>query len=228
MVSVPAGAAVKERPILFLDEMVRAILDGRKTQTRRVVRADRHGPWVPHLDEAHADPGLGDGGYLHVPYTLDGERVSHRVRCPYGAPGDRLWVREAFALSIRDPDSAFEPDTKDPSCWDGAAYRATYSGGDWEHRYENGRLIRVPPPWRPSIHMPRWASRITLEVTAVRVERLQAITEEDACAEGCTPLQMDHGSYLPTFEGLWDRINGKRHPWASNPWVWVVNFRRVS
>ncbi len=156
--------------------------------------------------------------------------------CPFGAPGDRLWVRERFspyrvpggcACSIADATYAVLVDgthvDRDGEITPGLA---TYSEGAWDG-------VR----WRPSIHMPRWASRIALEVTGVRVERLQAITEEDARAEG-----VDQGeggrlypsaraaralSYRAGFEHLWNAINGKRAPWASNPWVWVVDFRRV-
>ena len=219
--------------------MVRAILAGTKSQTRRVVRdyspmsgGDvptwrllHDGRWYPIIDDGtpHATP-RGGG-----------------ARCPYGAPGDRLWVREAFAYSIKDGDgleegAPFLPETHD------AVYRATDADhGEWEH-YEydpQGRRTstRIAPPWRPSIFMPRWASRLTLEVTGVRVERLHAITEDDARAEGIErynddgvtyygPLNRGHACARVAFERLWHEINGAES-WDSNPFVWCVSFRRL-
>lgn len=195
---------VKERPILFSAPMVRAILAGAKTQTRRVIRPE----WARCLDLEDVD-----------------DRARALEQGPYGVPGDRLWVRETFHHC--------------PHCSDGeVAYRA----GGWM-RAPNGAPddagdrsdddARPLSPkcaahgWRPSIHMPRWASRLTLEVVSVRVERLQDTSEADAKAEGVVPLQMDHGSYKPAFEGLWDAINAKRAPWNSNPWVFVVEFKMV-
>jgi hypothetical protein len=196
------------RPILFGGPMVRAILAGRKTQTRRVIRyahADGLGLWTA--------PPL--GGYFaeHV----FGACYAKLAPCPYGVPGDRLWVREAWADHVGPfGESRF------------ALYRA-----DGDER---------AGPWRPSIFMPRWASRITLEVTAVRVERLQQISEEDAKAEG---MEFDGTWWLggthpvkgtlqcwPTaakaFERGWDSINGKRAPWDANPWVWAIAFRSAA
>lgn len=196
---------MKERPILFSAPMVRAILDGRKTQTRRVVRGQ-----VGALDRGQ-------------PTIVGGPA------CPYGAPGDRLWVRETWA-AIDERGEAVSRRTRhvDQNCGDRLVYRA------------DDRVLTEQ--WRSPLFMPRWASRITLEVTTVRVERLQAITEEDACAEGVTQTDgrwWDGAPHavkgtpraLPTareaFADLWDAINGKRAPWSSNPWVWVVSFRRV-
>lgn len=201
---------MKERPILFSGEMVRAILAGRKTQTRRVVRIPERPGLVAHPEDAFPDPGLGGGGYLHVPYTSATDRYTHRVWYPYGI-GTRLWVRETWCQQACMVHGDLLPG------------KAHYRAAGYEVRHVDGP---EKSPWRPSIHMPRWASRITLEVTAVRVERLQDITEEDARAEGM------HGDYLSAsardlYAALWDAINGKRHPWASNPWVWVVSFRRV-
>lgn len=137
-----------ERPILFSDPMVRAILEGRKTQTRRV--------WAPRF---HADARLLRRDTVESMPTRDaGEYLACVSVCPYGAPGDTLWVREAFTLTV--------PSQK-------PIYRATYNA-------ETARGVR----WRPSIHMPRWASRLTLEVVGVRVERLWDIGEADAIAEG--------------------------------------------
>lgn len=179
-----------ERPILFRGPMVRAILQGRKTQTRRVVKnLDLIEDW-DMLDGRTVDVGFSDEyGDWHK--TADA--------CPYGQPGDRLWVRECFGLHY------------------GYVYRATNktapSGG-----------------WKPSIHMPRAASRITLEIVSVRVEMVQEITDEDALAEGvtlrgCTRFE---GEPVLEYKYLWDSINSKRgYGWVCNPLVWVIEFRRV-
>lgn len=175
---------MRERPIIFSGESVRAILDGRKVQTRRVIK-----PVQPR------DDGRWPAGRDPVP------------DCPFGRVGDRLWVRETWADH---PDG------------DGPIYRAT--DPTWDD--EPGSIR-----WRPPIHMPRWASRLTLEVAGVRVERLQAIDKAGARAEGCHGIDGDgHRGYVPPldqFEAAWDALNGKRAPWSSNPWVWVVTFRCV-
>jgi hypothetical protein len=238
----------RERPIIFSAPMVRAILDGRKTQTRRIVRdADRielHDGGRPHSLHGRNCPSFCEWACGAIFFDERGEALEHdnrpTTRTPYGGPGSKLWVRETFAYSIKDPESfeeGFSPETHD------AVYRATDEGGEWE-RYENGeRAGKTAPTWRPSIHMPRWASRIMLVVESVRVERLQEITEEDARAEGVEAhLMRDIGSYpewmrpnmrsvgghQSAFRELWDSINGKRASWASSPWVWVVSFRRVT
>lgn len=189
--------------------MVRAILDGTKTQTRRVVKGapmqwlvrDKFAP------EFVADPGN------HL--------------CPYGQPGDRLWVRETFA-DLRGTGIEHRPDTSGPlKRFAFAADHPPGSHGD-EARKEFG------VKWKPSIHMPRAASRITLEITGVRVERLQDISEEDALAEGCTSTAIVHedgedytGHYASEeYQDLWESINGPGS-WDANPWVWVVEFKRL-
>jgi len=178
---------VKERPILFSGPMVRAILEGRKTQTRRMVKPQ---------------PAIATPGCFDV------------TKCPYGVVGDCIWVRETWArihdgiLHKLDP----EPDIRTPhgNGWS-TVYRAD---GEPYHWSDYG------VPWRPSIHMPRWASRITLEIVSIRVERLQDIREEGASAEG-----VDWGTRrVFAFRDLWDSIYGN---WDANPWVWVVEFRRV-
>jgi hypothetical protein len=127
-------------------------------------------------------------------------------RCRYGSPGELLWVRETWTNLAR------------PGYQRVPVYRADGPEGD---------QLPEGVHWKPSLLMPRWASRIDLEVTGVRVERLQDISAADAAAEGCVPRQMDYGDPRAAFEGLWDAINGKRAPWASNPWVWVIAFRRL-
>lgn len=233
------SATTKERPILFSAPMVRAILDGRKTQTRRVVKCEcngRHldrllGEWPlssppfqvtqEHLDDGFLrgcrgghDPAVGD--WVEQYQTDVDDYATSLIRCPYGKPGDRLWVRETWA-----PVSTF-----DPSPETGAFYRADYvddpHGPDGEKSPE-GRYRT----WKPSIHMPRWASRIDLEITGVRVERLQDISEADAVAEGSqcagVPAALTNRG---AFSRLWQSINGP-DSWAANPWVWVIEFQRI-
>lgn len=182
---------MKERPILFSGAMVRAILDGRKTQTRRIVKPvrgfERHNICTPSM---MADP------WAVWWHGSEFDRVGCSQECPYGRPGDRLWVRESF--------THFGPRY---------IYRADYPG-DFTPISDG-----IGGPWKPSIHLPRAASRITLGVTDVRVERLNNISAEDAKAEGC-----DSCTPYDQFRALWDSINGKTFPWASNPWVWVVSF----
>lgn len=191
---------MKERPILFSSEMVRAILDGRKTQTRRVVR-----PQPPEeFGFAICDPhGL-------CCWSADAEEggdcfpSDNPMRCPYGQPGDRLWVRETWGYG--------EPREVNPGTIIATAvYRA-----DPDATPNNG--------WKPSIHMPRWAGRITLGIIAVRVERVSDISTEDAFDEGILQGAGARGR----FRELWDSINSERgYPWESNPWVWVVEFRVI-
>jgi hypothetical protein len=191
---------VKERPILFSGPMVRALLDGTKTQTRRVVKA-KHLPFVENLLGAFLD-----GRWNQRPL-------------PYGQPGDRLWVREAWAPEQYDAE-AMSMDAVDASVRM-PAYRADFSG---QPAYK----------WRPSIHMPRVASRILLEVTGLRVQRLQEIGELDARAEGAEPNDAYAGpaknrdcGWRNGYRILWEQINGPGS-WAANPWVWVIEFKRVT
>ena len=230
---------MKERPILFSGAMVRAVLSGAKTQTRRLLR------WRPREEGINLQfSGLSLGCY-NCDDPASGYVLRSRgagscwndrtwpAHCPYGAPGDRLWVREAFAYSVKDPDSFHEPGEYSAETHDIVCRATSDNTGEWEH-YEDGNRTRCAPPWRPGIHMPRWASRITLEITEVRVQRLQEIGGYDVLAEG-----VDNGKSNPTmgvrwqnmqrtaFEELWNSINGKRAPWSSNPWVWAVSFRRL-
>jgi len=200
---------MNEKPILFSGPMVRAILEGRKTQTRRIVKPQPFDGVV----YCNAAPGWAQ------PYVDDGGMYGPPIECPYGEPGARLWVRETW----RDQPGAIE--YRADTCNDGPA---------------DGSADAESPKWRPSIFMPRAASRITLEITAIRVERLQDITEEDAEAEGIerefrtVVMRPDGGpdyhiplSYRGGIANKWDEINGKRASWDSNPWVWVVEFNLV-
>ena len=177
---------MKERPILFSGEDVRAILDGRKTQWREVVK--------PQPEPVSFGWRFGGRDIGEKVWPLDAPKL-----CPYGQPGDRLWVRETWGVN---------------PCYNGdeILYRASGHGS---------AIIR----WRRSSHMPRWASRINLEVTGVRVERLCSISEADALAEGCCPFSDDFGSYHArvAFCQLWESIYGPES-WDANPWVWVVEF----
>lgn len=188
---------MKERPILFSGHMVRAILAGTKTQTRRVVKP------APQMVTDHSvQPWAGDAR------ELLGLLIKAGKACPYGQPGDRLWVRETW------------------NCFDGWAgyyYAADYEGfgigPDDDPDHVPDHAVR----WKPSIHMPRAASRINLDITSVRVERLHAISDADARAEG--PAGHPDGPWH-AFRSLWTLINGPES-WDANPWVWVVEFKHL-
>lgn len=197
---------MKERPILFSAPMVRAILDGSKTQTRRVAKG------VAAVHSVTGEP------------LAKLDSAGPRVSCPYGQPGDRLWVRETWAYHVQAIGSVTDED------------------GPWVYAADGSFALqsRLCDRWRPSIHMPRAASRITLEITGARVERLIDISEADAVAEGCTK---NHNGYFwggphavsglkqmatakSAYKDLWESINGP-DSWAANPWVWVVEFKRI-
>lgn len=213
---------MRERPILFSGAMVRALIDRSKTQTRRLVKPQPHlaVSSIEHVEGAEfrfCAPERVKQQYAHT-FPL------HRLRCPYGAPGDRLWVRETFALV---PATAYRASagvnqTVNPSdTHESAIYRACFDRA-------SGGVV-----WKPSIHMPRWASRLTLKVTDVRVERLRDISEEDARAEGChdsdgAPTQELSGTARGAYALLWDEINGKTAKWSSNPWVWAITFEVIA
>ncbi len=186
-----------ERPILFSAPMVRALLDGSKTQTRRVCKLD----------------------FSSVADTLRAEQIKTEL-CPYGAPGERLWVREAWGTEGRWNGTPPRDIRTTAPLWYGADGRPDGWGG----------------VGRPSIHMPRWASRITLEITDVRAERLMAISVTDAHAEGVegqpgmwrnyTARAGRFANPVDSYRSLWEQINGEGS-WAANPWVWVVEFERL-
>lgn len=195
-----------DRPLLFSAPMVRALLEGRKTQTRRVL--------TPACDDPPACVASG------VVTALDENEMPYRWPRTV-ATGDRLWVREAFITGFNLDDEYASP-VGDKKAW----YRATDANLTWYDPDTESTLDN--PPWRPSIHMPRWASRLTLTVTDVRVERLQDISEADAVAEGCKGFVSRDGedglSPREEYRDLWDSINAKRAPWDSNPWVMVLTF----
>lgn len=185
---------MKERPIIFSAPMVRAILSGAKTQTRRVGKVRCHS-----ICE-------NDDGKLW-PWSEDVELAEDFWHpCPFGEPRDKLWVRETWG-ALPHMLGGFQRES--------LRYRA-----DGEYQNEHGTWR-----WRPSIHMPRWASRITLEITDVRVERLQEISEADAVAEGCKPIRPGR-SAVEKFRLVWERIHGGGS-WEKNPWVWVIEFKKL-
>lgn len=213
-----------ERPILFSAPMVRAILEGRKTQTRRKMSVQ---PWPNATVEV---------GPYHL-HWIDRNGGDVGLRCPYGALGDHLWVRETVAYGAN-YHVAYKADSVcGVWCWNGDGQpvfvpHGNILEGDGGALVGNYGLAKYGARWRPSIHMPRWASRITLRITDIRVERLQDISEDDARAEGCDPArwidETDVGmeGYREGFARLWNKINGPG-AWDVNPWVWVVSFERV-
>jgi hypothetical protein len=212
---------MKERPILFSAPMVRAILSGNKTQTRRVMK---HQVCEPGIVEIDSD------GYCMI--VEDNGVKIQGWHCPYGKPGDHLWVRETFAYCVLGTDMCDESHSHsipakqyEKDCKSLNTYHIAYAADPDEEA--------IIGPWRPSIHMPRHASRITLEIISVRVERLNDISEEDAIAEGIDESKSDsaisQGWYerpRRAFMRLWESINGAGS-WAKNPWVWVIEFKRV-
>lgn len=194
---------MNEKPILFNAEMVNAIFSGRKTQTRRIMGNQPAGQDLETVHVRHNDD------FNFQWYGNLGE--SSYFPCPLGKPGDQLWVREAFATGLCTKSTL--------------AYRATHRPED----LEEGWFEKIK--WTPSIHMPRWASRINLLITGVRVERLQDISEQDAMAEGCAygkgdgeiDLAVRPENHFPT---LWASIYGAEN-WQANPWVWCITFERM-
>ncbi|EKT3118015.1 hypothetical protein QD871_005067 [Salmonella enterica] len=203
---------MKERGMIFNTEMVNAILSGRKTQTRRPIK------WKQTRFTEIAER---DDGSLW-PWAEDCERGGDIwFACPYGEIGDRIWVRETFRVHSRATDVAT------------LVYRASVRNSWTEQTHRVPIAVcdkpATPEKWTPSIHMPRWASRILLEITDVRVEKLRDLSEEDAKSEGITPPA---GGVLPgweyriNFRDLWMDIYGT-DSWEANPWVWVIEFKRV-
>lgn len=228
---------MKERPILFSAPMVRAILNGTKTQTRRVVKPQPPANTYKVLQYHHPDPRPHYHAWIDsVPPGPVCAASDWAHPCPYGQPGDRLWVRETFCpIYPQDPHyNGGEPIEYD--------YAATYRHGD-----RLGDSLGIRKVWKPSIHMPRGACRLELEITGVRVERLNDCSEADAIAEGIDRVENNFGngpaycdyrmkdpedtsewlrSPLASYRTLWERINGAGN-WEANPWVWVVEFKRV-
>jgi hypothetical protein len=240
---------MKTRPILFSAPMVRALLAGTKTQTRRIIRDAPDEATKLRLDgRGILQSFIGD--MMDLPEThpeawhlvVGDHGCETPVRCPYGVTGDSLWVREKFCQRYDDNGNFVynAAGNLDPSC---CYYAATCDeqivagDGDGGTRYRKDGS--EASPWTPSIHMPRWASRLTLAITDVRVERLQDISEADAIAEGlshvddgCSEwgIMGNAGSWSEdprvAYRALWESINGPGS-WDLNPWVWVLAFKRV-
>lgn len=253
----------KERPILMSGPMARACLDDSKTETRRVIKPQPKG--LPK--GAYCDPY--NHNYEHFTFWLPDNRMilsaggnvknTAHWRCPYGVPGDKLWVRESWAKAVTHKD---HPDDNYVGCnqalivykADGAALSYIMDTCD-DYPTLCGKprqRFDMPKRWRPSIHMPRWASRILLEIVELRAERLQDVTEAGAMAEGirrelvvvgsncnggrhCEEVEYSYyysgcpdgfETAVDAYAHLWDAINGKG-AWADNPWVWVVKFKRI-
>lgn len=226
---------MKARPILFSAPMVRAILAGTKTQTRRVVKPQ---PVANHRGKFSFSTFTDDEG---IEAYWQNNPLWGPVRCPYGRPGQGLWVRETFALeNTRDYEGdAGIDEPEGPVKWvEGGAYRLIpryrATAPHTELMIAPTEADEIGMRWTPSIHMPRWASRITLEITDVRIERLQEISAGDALAEGINPHSVfpwmpdeiiSTDPDVSRYAVLWESINGAGS-WAANPWVWVVEFRR--
>lgn len=225
---------MKERPILFSAPMVRAILAGTKTQTRRVLKPQPppecgihymlgNESWLPkeqrgplrHHWEAWHGPLFNNRPKRHL-------CGSHTVRCPFGVPGDRLYVKEATWIWCEKCPNGRTPKGRQKYRYLPVGQHVVYCA---DHEKPTDRIDGNPSRlwrWKSARFMPRWASRITLEITDVCVQRVQEISSADAQAEGmesCTPYDQ--------FRALWDSINGAKHPWSSDSWVWCVSFKRV-
>lgn len=216
---------MRERGMIFNAEMVRALLDGRKTQTRRIMKVQPDSPEFGLLRITDSTKRSDIGKYHWAESNACGINVRSKLfACPFGAVGDRLWVREAFRVHSKATDVAT------------LAYRAS-ERQSWTQQTRRIPISECnkpvsPEAWTPSLHMLRWASRITLKITSVRVERLNSMTEEDARAEGCMgghdsiPGYMYSATPHEHFHHLWASIYGE-DSWLANPWVWVVEFKRV-
>lgn len=220
---------IREHPILFSAPMVQGLLAGRKTQTRRIVKVPRGysapnaaSSWTDFTTQADGTPTW----LVRRTGDIKGESCKW-MPCPYGQTGDHLWVRETCG---RDGDGGY---VYRADCSPFLNVELSNRADEFEHDCRNDEGWAR---WIPSIHMPRVASRITLEITDVRIERLHDITEQDAIAEGAPdyeegidappPDDSYQWSYIASFTRLWESINGKGS-WAANPWVWAISFKRV-
>lgn len=232
---------MRERGMIFNAEMVRAILDGRKTQTRRIVKGvDGAVKFCPECDINGEDIFVVLGEKDHTGMNP----VLGATSCPFGAVGDRIWVREAyrFPASLDDASPAGVGEmavaTGYRKPWAPTFYEFTGTFSDGWKGFETPPKVSGAGKLRPSIHMPRWASRITLEITDVRVERLNSIHDVDAMREGIQNLTTcSHADFgipgvvnaqhpVRAFQLLWESIYGADN-WKANPWVWVIEFKRV-
>jgi len=216
---------VKERPILFTPANAQLVHTSQKTQTRRLNR----------LDEINTDPASWDVTLLSSGAAVFTTRPRvaywHReILCPFGVVGDRLWIRESFYIDyfefVNGPLPKEKPDLDDGML----IYRGA---GTCCQQFAECECGGKGAPWRPSLHMPRWACRTVVEITEIRVERLNAISEADARAEGCEipsvmypDVPLDTYLCVPKFQKLWESIHGPES-WALNPWVWCITFKKI-
>lgn len=208
---------MNEKPILFNAEMVNAILSGRKTQTRRIISEK-----TLHLFDVAAS-----AGECHPLELCDERSQSYYLEfCPLSKPGDQLWVRETFQGPLFDYEQ-MESYLEDSAKFESPEYCVYKADGNTAPEFVDAD-DNLHCKWRPSIHMPRWASRINLLITGVRVERLQSITLGDICKEiGCGLYDFRPATYgFQVWEELWKSIYGEES-WQANPWVWVINFERM-
>lgn len=217
---------MKERPILFSAPMVQAILAGNKTQTRRVVKMPKKAKWGTEYDGQVI---IDDGSTFGQDIEVD------ELKCPHGKVGDFLWVRETWACVSQCSDWMNRS----------VVFVENYAEHGWTIQYRASTHCEFEGDWRPSIFMPRWASRILLEITGVRVERLHDISEQDALAEGIENKTVDNNVYFKdyvsgnffkrrfddgtekqSYFSLWQSING-HESLKANPWVWVIEFKVI-
>lgn len=210
---------MSERPILMSAPMVRALLSGLKTQTRRAVKSQPHDGakilverYHPTIVDRHGEEQPGEE--IYGAYSLDGE---WGCKCPYGQPLDKLWVRET---GWERPERTPKMMRDGADTWERYYYDADGLGESDHEQFKAWGFKR-----RPSIFMPRWASRITLEITGIRVERLQDISKADCTAEGMEGLEDVHAGWHESYAQLVDKLNGNGF-WAANPWVWCISFRK--
>lgn len=218
---------VKERGMIFNGGMVRAILDGRKTQTR-------HALTPRHLKMIEAASLIGECYPLESGADHENSQSYYREWCPFGIVGDRIWVRETYQGPLFDYEQ-MEAYLEDGSKFEKPEFCVYKADGKPAPEFFDAD-DNLHCRWRPSIHMPRWASRITLEITGVRVERLNDISDEDAKAEGVPKSHKFPDTYLTpkgdfadadiAFQRLWESIHGEEN-WQANPWVWVIEFKRI-
>ncbi|AHF77948.1 Phage protein [Sodalis praecaptivus] len=232
---------MKERPIIFRADEVRAILDGRKTQTRRVMKPQPSDDFCPDIAQGDEPTAIDNNGEMYPGKPIFGVPDKYEdqgYKSPYGQPGERLWVRETWQ-AIHDSTDEWghvEERTYAPSI---PKEKDTYWHTVYQEYFGDENREDRGFPWRPAIHMPREASRITLEITGVRVERLRDISEEDARSEGIIdggcincgnpePCSCDtpNPDARDSFVYLWQSIYGEES-WQTNPFVWVIEFKRV-
>lgn len=230
---------MKERPILFTPENVRKVDVGDKDQTRRVLKW----PLQSKSDGVKRRIFLEKDVEEVRKYIADRQRDPLRILCPYGQVGDCLWVKEGWGIGgarLVDPTINYRAGGQLPLI--GHSSPDTWSLHCNRHEVNDADLLAVKEGWHSGLFMPKWAARLWLEIIAVRIQQVQEISEEDAMAEGIIKLPASgrfvvvkgaqyfgnaHSTARAAFQALWDSINGKKHPWDSNPWVWCLTFRRV-